>query len=343
MQNIKQTLELHGFTNDVLLDYNLKVIDVLPIREVLELKTTTGDFVIKKFKLSKDELFYSLAAMRHIKQKGFPVPNIIPACSGELFIEKNGMKYFVMECLKGQEIRYSDKNCLSLATQSLAFFHRATHGFAPPYCPGKSQWGTWKVHFKDRIKEMLEWKDAAQKEDTLFCEMYAKQVDHWIEEALYAIDLLSNSRYQEISLIEHDLRGFCHHDLAYHNILITDENRIALVDFDYAISDIRTHDLASLILRNMKETKWDWDLEKALFIIKNYFKVAQPYVGEERLIHAMLRFPQYFYESGYFYFVEKSTNIERLETRLIGWEKHQKSRERFLKKFEKSARHFLKH
>lgn len=343
MQTIKQKLEFHGFTDDVLSEYELKVIDVHPIREVLHLKTTIGDFVLKKFKLSKDELLYSLAALRHIKQKGFLVPDILTARNGELFIEKNGMKYFIMEWINGREIRYSDKKSLRLATQSLAFFHRATHGFSPPYCPGKSQWGTWEVHFKERIKEMLEWKDVAQKEETLFNQLYAKQADQWIEEALFALDFLSNSRYQEISLIEHDLQGFCHHDLAYHNILITDANQIALVDFDYAISDIRTHDLASLILRNMREKDWVWDLETALFIIKNYFKVAQPYEGEERLIHAILRFPQYFYESGYFYFVEKSTNIERLETRLLRWEKQHESRKRFFQQFEKSARHLLKH
>ncbi|MFK4997351.1 phosphotransferase [Bacillus sp. N9] len=144
---------------------------------------------------------------------------------------------------------------------------------------------------------------TSRKRKTMFDQMYTKQAKHWIKEALHAVDLLSRSHYEEISLIERDLQGFCHHDLAYHNILITEQKEIALIDFDYAISDIRTHDVASLILRNMRVTKWD--LEKALFIIKNYYKVAEPYEGEERLIHAMLRFPQDFYELGHFYYVEK--------------------------------------
>ncbi len=342
-KTIKQKLENHGFTNDALLEYDLKIMDVLPMREVLHLKTKTGDYVLKKFKLSKNELYYTLAALRHIKQKGFPVPEIIPASNGEMFIEKNGMIYFLMEFLNGREIRFNDKNSLRLATQSLAGFHKKTHGFSPPNCPGKLQFGKWVVHFKERMKEMLEWTEIAQKGETKFEQMYAKQADRWIEEALYAVDLLSNSSYQEISLIEQDLQGFCHHDLEYHNILKTDANQIALVDFDYAISDIRTHDLASLILRNMRGKDWEWDLEKALFILKNYYNAAQPYEGEERLIHAMLRFPQYFYESGYFYFVEKYSNIERLENRLVGWEKQQEIRERFLQQFENSARHILKH
>lgn len=339
-KKINQMLELYGFTHDVLVEYDMKVLDILPMRKVLRLKTATGDFVLKKFKLSKEELLYSFAAMKHVKQKGFPVPDIILSRNGEMFIENNGMNYFMMEWLIGREIKYSDQNDLRFATQSLATFHRKTHGFTHPYCPGKVQWGTWIGHFTERIKEMREWKSTAGKEETLFDKIYVKHADYWIEEALYAVDLLSNSRYQQISLLEQDLQGFCHHDLANHNILINDENQIALIDFDYAISDIRTHDVASLILRNMKES--DWHLQRALFIVKNYYEVSQPYEGEERLIHAMLRFPQDFYELSRFYYVEKRTDVQKLQTRLLGWVKQQENRKRFLQQFERSAKHLLK-
>lgn len=333
-------LEQFGFIHDTLLEYDITVLDVLPMRKVLHLKTAEGDFILKKSKLSTEELQFSFAAMMHVKQKGGNVPNIIPACNGDLLIEKNGMKYFMMEWLKGREIQYSKKRDLRLATQSLAMFHKATQGFSPPNSPGKSQWGKWPDHFLERIDEMREWEKLAKEGRTKFDQMYTEQVRHSIEEAVNAVDLLSKSRYEEISLIERDLQGFCHHDLAHHNILKTDKNQIALIDFDYAISDIRTHDLASLILRNMKET--NWDLEKALFIVKNYYEVAEPYEGEERLIQAMLRFPQDFYQLGRFYYVQKYDNIEKLETRLRRWGEQRENRQRFLRHFEKSAGHLLK-
>ncbi|PLT35489.1 CotS family spore coat protein [Bacillus sp. V5-8f] len=339
-QIIKQELELNGFTYDVLSEYNMEVIDAHQLRKVLRLQTTTGDFVLKKFKLSQKELLYSFAAMSHVKQKGFPVPEVIPNRSGELFVQSNNSHSFMMELLEGREIQYSDKNDLSRTVQSLAIFHEATRGFQPPYCPGKTQWGTWKGHFIERIKEMQIWKAASEKQETIFDQMYAKHVDFAIKEALFAVRLLSNSRYQEISLYEKKLNGFCHHDLANHNILISDSQQIALIDFDYAISDIRTHDIASLILRNMKDSCWD--LEKALFILKTYYGATPPHDGEERLIHAMIRFPQDFYELARFYYVEKRNNIQKLETRLIGWLKQQENRKSFLQKFETSAAKLLK-
>ena len=66
---------------------------MLPMEEVTILKRS-GDYVLKKFELSKNELYYTFAALRHIKQKGFPVPEIIPTHDGDLFIEKNGMILF---------------------------------------------------------------------------------------------------------------------------------------------------------------------------------------------------------------------------------------------------------
>lgn len=333
------SLEQYGFNNDILSEYDITVLNALSMRKVLHLKTTVGDFVLKKSKLSAEELLFSFAALNHVKKKGIHVPSIIPTRSGELFIEKNGIKYFMMDLLKGREIQYAKKHDLCLATQNIAMFHQATHGFSPPYCPGKSQWGTWEGHFKERILEMREWKDLAENGGTLFDQIYAKQAEHWIEEALYAVDLLTNSRYQEISVLEKNLQGFCHHDLANHNILITDEDQIAMIDFDYTISDIRTHDLSSLILRNMKESQWD--LEIALFILENYYEVVKPYKGEERLIHAMLRFPQDFYELGRFYYVEKRSNIEKLETRLYKWGEQQENRQIFFRQFEKSAGQIL--
>lgn len=339
-QKIIQFLDDYGFTRDLLMEYDIKINFVVPMRTVVGLKTLSRDLVLKRFKFSTEELLYSLSAMRYVKEKGFNVPEIITTRTGELFVEKNGMKFFIMEWIKGRQSEEKPNNQdLSLITKSIANFHKFTHGYKPPSCPGKSHWGKWPEHFNERIENMREWKELANKGKTMFDQMYAEQAEYAIEEALHSLDLISRSPYREITFIEHGLQGFCHHDLANHNILITDLKQMALIDFDYAISDIRTHDLASFILRNMRLTKWN--LEKALFIIKNYFEVAEPYKGEERLIHAMLRFPQDYFELGYFYYVEKRSTIERLEERLRRWGRQQKKRELFLRQFEDKAGYLL--
>ncbi|MFK4997350.1 hypothetical protein ACI2OX_06565 [Bacillus sp. N9] len=70
-QKIIQTLSDYGFTPDAFVEYDIKILDVKPLFSVLQLKTAAGDFVLKKFKFTAEELNYSLAAMRHVKRKGF--------------------------------------------------------------------------------------------------------------------------------------------------------------------------------------------------------------------------------------------------------------------------------
>jgi CotS family spore coat protein len=338
---VSQVLDLCGFAPDVLEAYDLEVTGAIPVRKVVRLTTPTGDLVVKKFKLTTEELQFSLDAMRHVKQNGFVAPGVAKTRDGADFVERDGVKYFVMEWLDGRESSYSHVLDLALAARGLAQFHEQTHGFVPPTCDGKAQWGTWTGHFLERIEELRAWTVLAEQGGTAFDNMFAEEVAYCIQEASRAVELLLSSRYEEISKLEQSWQGFCHHDYAHHNVLIQNDKSISLIDFDYAICDIRAHDLASLILRNMKGSKWD--SRTAFFIIKSYFEVVKAHEGEERLLHAMLRFPQDFYEAGHFHYVEKNRPADVLESRLRKWIEQRPRRERFFRDFEDGARHVLIH
>ncbi|PWK15800.1 CotS family spore coat protein [Tumebacillus permanentifrigoris] len=336
---ISQALEESGFPPVVLGAYPFVVYEAKAVRKVVRVETTLGTLALKKFKLTDAELNYSLAAMRHVKQQGFNVPGILPTLDGSLYVTIDEMKYFVMDWLAGRESKYSHVYDLALAARGLADFHHATRGFTPPHSPGKEQWGSWTGHFLERIEEMRNWLLLAEQGETAFDNMYASVIAYGIEEATRAVELLSSSRYQAISEQEKSWSGFCHHDYAHHNVLITTEREVAIIDFDYSISDIRAHDLASLILRNMKSEKWDG--RTAFFILKSYFERATPHPGEERLLHAMLRFPQDLYEVARFRYVEQNRPPELLESRLRKWAEHKDRRERFFQEFEAGARYVL--
>jgi CotS family spore coat protein len=338
---ISQVLDLCGFWPEVLAEYDLEVLRATPVRKVVRLTTSQGDLALKKFKLSTTELQFSLAAMRHVKERGFPVPSVIPTADGREYVEQGGIKYFVMEWLNGRESDYGYVLDLANAARGLARFHEATHGFVAPPCDGKVQWGTWTGHFLDRIEELRDWQVQAEQGGTPFDRMFAEEVAYGIQEAARAVELLHASRYEEISKREQEQQGFCHHDYAHHNVLITPKQQVSLIDFDYVICDIRAHDLASLILRNMKSVKWD--ARTAYFIVKSYFEATAPQEGEERLLHAMMRFPQDLYEAGYFQYVERNRPVDVLENRLRKWGAMRKSRERVLREFEEGTRYVLKY
>lgn len=338
---ISQVLDLCGFWPEVLTAYDLEIVAAAPVRKVVRLRTPQGDLALKKFKLTREELEFSLAAMRHVKERGFTVPGVIRTRDGREYVEHDGVKYFIMEWLDGRESDYGYVLDLAHAARGLAKFHEASQGFDAPPCKGKEQWGTWTGHFLERIEEMREWQVLAEQGGTAFDRMFAEEVAYGIQEASRAVELLHASRYEEISKAEQEARGFCHHDYAHHNVLITPQKQVSLIDFDYALCDIRAHDLASLILRNMKSVKWD--ARTAYFIVKSYFETTAPQEGEERLLHAMMRFPQDLYEAGHFQYVEKNRPADVLESRLRKWSEQTKRRERVLQEFEAGARYVLKH
>lgn len=96
---------------------------------------------------------------------------------------------------------------------------------------------------------------------------------------------------------------FCHHDYANHNILIDSENQIYIIDFDYCMLDTKLHDLASILIRVMKNGKWD--LKSAELILNSYRK--ESYIDKESIpiIAAFMEFPQDYWQIGIQHYWEK--------------------------------------
>jgi CotS family spore coat protein len=338
---ILRQLEENGFPQEILDVYDLPVLQVQPVRKVMRLFSERGDFVLKRFIFGRKNLDFSLAAMIHLRNHGFVgVPWIERTREGTLYTEVDGIHYIIMSWQPGRESDYERIDHLALATRTLAELHAKSRGFVPPDVPGKVQYGTWIDHFQERIGEMERFVSFAREEDSAFARMYAETGAYFISEAKCAVEHLLKSPYEELSEKARIEREFCHHDFAHHNVLIGDGPTVSVVDFDYAICDARTHDIASLILRNMKHTGWDG--RTARFILRAYDQCTKLMKGETDLIYGMLRFPQDFWEAGYFYYIEKNRPLEVLEKRLRKWNEMRELREEFLQDFKENADYVIR-
>ena len=127
-------------------------------------------------------------------------------------------------------------------------------------------------------------------------------------------------------------RGFCHHDYAYHNVLINENNEINIIDFDYCILDTHIHDLASLLIRSMKDGGWSKD--KAYFILNSYAGVHSLYFEEVKLMKGFIRFPQGFWQIGLQnYWEQQPWGEEFLVNKLNKYLRDRKNRDEFLMDF----------
>ena len=165
-------------------------------------------------------------------------------------------------------------------------------------------WYKWIKVFETRCDEILDFKKRiSQKANkSEFDHIYLENINNEIERGQKAIEGLKRSHY--ISLMDKEVlkMGFCHHDLAHHNILVDKNNELNIIDFDYCILDTHLHDLASLLIRVMKDGKWS--TQKANLILNAYCITNNVFDEELSLIKEFIRFPQGFWQIGLQYYWE---------------------------------------
>ena len=132
--------------------------------------------------------------------------------------------------------------------------------------------------------------------------------------------------------IEVKKRGFCHHDFAHHNILIDKDQQINIIDFDYCILDTHIHDLASLLIRAMKDGKWS---DKTGDLIINSYQETLEVTDEElKIMKYFIMFPQSFWQIGLQYYWEQQPwNEEVFINKIIRYLEDVEYREIFLDEY----------
>jgi putative methionine-R-sulfoxide reductase with GAF domain len=94
-----------------------------------------------------------------------------------------------------------------------------------------------------------------------------------------------------------------HETISLHKLIFDESGNINIIDFDYCIFDINLHDLASLLIRRMKNGKWD--LGNAFYIIDSYGSRRKIEKRDIPILAAFMEFPQDYWQIGIQYYWEK--------------------------------------
>lgn len=296
--------------------YDLLVLDMKPFQNVWCLQTSQGKKCLKKVKYSKEDAVFIWLATENLISNSYNRFNRFTLTKkNEPFLEFEKEIYVLSDWIEGQQSDYKDINNLTIAVHTLNDLHKASKGFRPPaFGRQRIKWGYWIDNFEERYQELKHFKKlASQQQDTFFDELFNMNVDYHIEDAKEAIALLKKSTYYDLVNEESRLNGFCHHDYAYHNVLIN-SNEGFLIDFDYIICDLRCHDVASLMMRSIKDN--NWINKHAEYVLEEYQRIAGLRKGETNVMYAFLKFPQEFWQAGYTYYIERNRPQERMEKRL---------------------------
>lgn len=303
--------------------YELNLIDIEKIKNVYKIKTANKEYCLKVIKYNFDHFLFILGAIRHLQHKGFnTILEIIKPVNGNEYIMIDGKYCYLTPWVTARECNYDNPVDIVTASMKLAELHVNSEGFTiTDNMRPRVGWFKWIEVYRTRRSEILDFKHRIYNKDcrTEFDELYLKIMAEELYRAERAVSNLDSSDYLQKMYIEVEKKGFCHHDYAHHNVLIEENGSVDIIDFDYCILDSHLHDLSSLLLRRMKNGKWD--LENARAILNSYNSVKGVEQSDIPIISAFMEFPQDYWQVGIQYY----------------WEKQPWEEEYFLKKLSKIA------
>lgn len=292
------------------------------------IKVTQGEKIKNVYKISSDNRFYCLkiikyefqhfnfivSAIEYLMNKGFNrIPSIITTLKGEKYIPINKHYAYLTPWVNSRESNYDNPYDLYLAIMTLAELHKCSEGFTlNKNMKPRVGWFRWISNFETRTNEILDFKNriSQKAKKSEFDVIYLSLMDKELKIAESSINNLKNSNYLSVMNKEFYRRGFCHHDYAHHNVLIDNHSKVNIIDFDYCILDSYLHDLSSLMLRSMKNGKWE--LEKAKFILNNYSNIKSIEDEHIPLMAAFMEFPQDYWQVGLQYYWEQQNWEEKI-------------------------------
>lgn len=275
--------------------FDIRIESIKPNKGVYHLKTSQGVKCLKKISYGTQKLLFVYGAKEHLYNNGFPnIDRYYLNTEGNPYAVVNEDIYTLSQWIEGRECDFHNDGDLVIASESLALLHIASKGYEPPENSKlKSDLGRWPHLMEKRIKSFDKMKEMVRKKKsnkTDFDINYLKTVDYYKEMGKRAVQILNSSNYFEICRITEEDKSFCHHDYTYHNIIIDNDNKVNVIDFDYCKREVRVYDLANFMIKVLKRK--NWDIEVAKVIIEGYNRVSPLREDEYRVLYAFLVFPQ---------------------------------------------------
>lgn len=287
--------------------YGLKIDSIERIKNAYKILSNGKAYCLKLVKYNYGHSLFIISAMQYLQDNGFEkIPQIIKTQNGENYISLGLCYAYLTDWIVSRQCNFDNPLDLSMATSKLAELHKKSEGFTiTREMEPRVGWFKWVETFNTRRDEMLDFKyrikNKASKSE--FDCIYLENIEDEQKRARISVENLINSEYFNKMSIEVTKNGFCHHDFAHHNVLIQDDGSLNVIDFDYCILDTHLHDLASLLIRKMKNGKWD--LNSAYYILQAYDACYELVQSDTPIMAALMEFPQDFWQIGIQYYWEK--------------------------------------
>lgn len=300
-------MEVQEVVQHIKKHYDIEVKKIEKIKNVYKIYGKDEVYCLKVIKYAFPHFLFIVSAIRHLQNNGFEkVPSFITTTDGEVYIKLENNYAYLTPWIHARECNYDNPLDVKVAAKKLSELHKCSENFNVTIdMKPRIGWLKWFKVFSTRIDEIYDFKRKISKKDNLteFDELYIDMIEEEIERGKYCLKNLGESNYIFKMKEEIKKRGFCHHDYAHHNVLISMSKEINIIDFDYCILDTHLHDLSSLLIRVMKNGRWD--ITKGEFIINSYNEINRVFQDDIPIMAAFMEFPQEYWQVGIQYYWEK--------------------------------------
>lgn len=302
----------------LLYSIHIKRIVSLKTQKVWQIIAEEGFFILKLLPYPEEETGFIVDAMSYLNKNGFHRYNEIIYTTKNMPFGSYGESFTLLtKQLYGRVPSFKKEEDVTAVAACLSDLHRAAMGFFPVHCfAERIKWGKM-IEIINAGKEDLQGFAASVGEKTEkddFDKAFLSHCDFYIHQTEEVIAELATF-YPALSAEKEKSGGFCHHDPAHHNFLIdkfdefdqvdeTDQKeQVFLFDFDYAIADLRAHDVAALLLKILKTNHWNALLaQKAFAVYQESFPLDQK---EIHFISMLLKYPYDFRQAAFARYAEK--------------------------------------
>lgn len=314
--------------------YSIPVCRIVPLKDEKVFRVTAGKehFVLKLLPYPAMETGFITDAMNYLSQNGFHRFNeIIPTTRGNPTGRYQNRFTLLTKELYGRVPSYKKTDDMIAVAACLADLHHAARYFIPIHRYGERvKWGVMTDTIDQGRNDLLLFKHQlnSKKKKSDFDIAYLKHCDFFIDEAERASTALK-AFYPQLCTEHLESGGFCHHDPAHHNFLIDRQGKAAVFDFDYAIADLRAHDVAAFLLKILKTNHWE--IEPALIAWHTYQTLFPLSPLENQFIYRLLTYPYDFHHAAYARYRENNFT-RRIEKKLFRLIREEEIREDLLQK-----------
>lgn len=270
------------------LTYCLQILETETLHDtgrtiVIHLKTTKGDYVLKRIILEEERLLFILAVEDRIRSTGIHIPIILPTADGKRYFSWGNQYYLMQQYIFGDpsnDPHMSDTGVDNIWKRGvlLGQLHSASYGFTTPMSQKYMGLNHWDEHYQSGLHYLKRWYEKSRHSSSERKQMVCKYIPYFQEVGQQIYQALQKSSHY--ACLKHrpvDEQWICHGDFHRGNVFQR-KNTFWVIDWEFTRHDFPSKDLERLVnLLVKKQSKWS---EKA------YTTLLDQYLSQNALSQA---------------------------------------------------------